>query len=61
MKLVSLIKMCLNETYSKVPIGKHLSENFPIQNAFALDMPLGRSRKTSGTEIKWDKSASGLR
>jgi hypothetical protein len=21
-----------NETYSKVHIGKHLSENFPIQN-----------------------------
>jgi hypothetical protein len=25
MKLVRLIKMCLNETYSKVRIGKHLS------------------------------------
>jgi hypothetical protein len=24
--------MCLNETYSKVHIGKHLSESFPIQN-----------------------------
>jgi hypothetical protein len=32
MKLVRLIKMCLNETYSEVRIGKHLSENFPIQN-----------------------------
>jgi hypothetical protein len=31
MKLVRLIKMCLNETYSKVRIGKHLSDNFPIQ------------------------------
>jgi hypothetical protein len=31
MKLVRLIKMCLNETYSKVHIGKHLSERFPIQ------------------------------
>jgi hypothetical protein len=30
MKLVSLIKMCLNETYSKVRIGKHLSDSFPI-------------------------------
>jgi hypothetical protein len=30
-KLVRLIKMCLNETYSKVRIGKHLSESFPIQ------------------------------
>jgi hypothetical protein len=27
-----LIKMCLNETYSKVRIGKHLSDNFSIQN-----------------------------
>jgi hypothetical protein len=24
--------MCLNKTYSKVPIGKHLSDSFPIQN-----------------------------
>jgi sorting nexin-29 len=31
-KLVSLIKMCLNETYSKVHIGKLLSDKFPIQN-----------------------------
>jgi hypothetical protein len=31
-KLVRLIKMCLNKTYSKVRIGKHLSHNFPIQN-----------------------------
>jgi hypothetical protein len=32
MKLVRLIKMCLYETYSKVHISKHLSDNFPIQN-----------------------------
>jgi hypothetical protein len=32
MKLVRLIKMCLNETYSKVRRGKHLSDSFPIQN-----------------------------
>jgi hypothetical protein len=32
MKLVRLITMCLNETYPKVRIGKHLSESFPIQN-----------------------------
>jgi hypothetical protein len=32
MKLVGLIKMCLNETCSKVRIGKHLSDSFPIQN-----------------------------
>jgi hypothetical protein len=32
MKLVRLIKMCLNETYSKIRIGKHLSDSFLIQN-----------------------------
>jgi hypothetical protein len=32
MKLVRLIKMCLNETYSKVRIGNHLSHSLPIQN-----------------------------
>jgi hypothetical protein len=26
------MKMCLNKTYSKVRIGKHLPDNFPIQN-----------------------------
>jgi hypothetical protein len=32
LKLVRLIKMCLNETYSKGRVGKHLSDKFPIQN-----------------------------
>jgi hypothetical protein len=32
MKLVGLIKMCLNETYSKVSIGKHFSDSCPVQN-----------------------------
>jgi hypothetical protein len=31
LKLVRLIKMCLNETYSKVRICKHLSDSFPVQ------------------------------
>jgi hypothetical protein len=31
-KLVRLIKMCLNETYSKVRVDKLLSDKFPIQN-----------------------------
>jgi hypothetical protein len=31
-KPVRLIKMCLNETYSKVRVGKLLSDKFPIQN-----------------------------
>jgi hypothetical protein len=32
MKVVRLIKMCLNETHSKVHMGTHLYDNFPIQN-----------------------------
>jgi hypothetical protein len=32
MKLVRPVKMCLNETHSKVRIGKYFSENVPIQN-----------------------------
>jgi len=32
MKLIRLIRMCLNETYSRVRIGKHLSEMFPVEN-----------------------------
>jgi hypothetical protein len=32
MKLISLIKMCLNETHSKGHIGKHLSHSSPVQN-----------------------------
>jgi hypothetical protein len=31
-ELVRLIKMHLKETYSKVRIGTHLSDNFPIQS-----------------------------
>jgi hypothetical protein len=31
-KLVRLTKMCLNETYSEVHIGKLLSDKFPIQS-----------------------------
>jgi hypothetical protein len=31
-KLVRLIKMSLNETYSKVRVGKLLSDKFPLQN-----------------------------
>jgi len=34
MKLVRLIKMCLNETYSTDRVGQHLSDMFPIKNGF---------------------------
>jgi hypothetical protein len=32
MKPVTLVKMCLNETYSRVWVGKHLCDTFPIKN-----------------------------
>jgi len=32
MKLVRLIKMCLTENYSRVRVGKNLSDMFPIRN-----------------------------
>jgi hypothetical protein len=32
MKQIRLIKICLNETYFKVHVGKHLFDMFPIQN-----------------------------
>jgi len=32
MKLERLIKMCLTETYSRVRVGKHLSDVFPFKN-----------------------------
>jgi hypothetical protein len=31
-KLVRVIKMCLTETYSRVRVGKNLSEMFPFRN-----------------------------
>jgi hypothetical protein len=31
-KLVRLVKMCINETYIRVWVGKHLSDTFPIKN-----------------------------
>jgi hypothetical protein len=32
MKMASLIKVCLNETYSRVRVGKLLSDTFPVKN-----------------------------
>jgi hypothetical protein len=57
-KLIRLIKMCLNEAYGRVQVGKHLSYMFPIMNSLkrdvllpllfncALEMPLGGFRQT---------------
>jgi hypothetical protein len=40
MKLIRLIKICLNETYSKVGISKHLSDSFPVQNGLKQGVAL---------------------
>ena len=32
MKLIRIIKMCLNEIYSRVRAGKHLPDMFSIRN-----------------------------
>jgi hypothetical protein len=40
MKLVRLIKMCLNETFSRVQVGKHLSDMFPIGNGLKQGVAL---------------------
>jgi hypothetical protein len=71
-KLARLIKMCLNETYSEVRVGKLLYDILPILNGLkqvdALmpllltllqDMPSGSPRKSSWLGIKWDTSAIG--
>jgi hypothetical protein len=36
-KLVRLIKMCLPEMYSRVRVGKHLSDKFPIRYGLKQD------------------------
>ena len=74
MKLVRLIKMCLNETYSRVREGKHFSDMFPDRNGlkqgdalspllfnFALEYAIRRiSGKPGWFEIKWYTSTFGL-
>jgi len=37
MKLVRLIKMCLNETYSRVSVGKHMYEMLHIRSGRRQD------------------------
>ena len=34
MKLVRLIKMCLNKTYARARVGKYVSDMFPMKNVW---------------------------
>jgi hypothetical protein len=70
MKLVRLIKMCLNEPYSEIHVGKHLYNNFPIQNVlkrrdalspllynFALEYAIRKDRENKvGVKLSHDYS-----
>jgi hypothetical protein len=62
-KIFKLVKMCLNEMFSKVCIGKHSSDSFPIQNCLKQGdalFPQLFSFALEYTIRKWDTSASDL-
>ena len=73
-KLVSLIKMSLTETYSRVRVGKNVLDRFPIRNGlkqgdalspvlfnFALEYAIKEhSGKPGWLETKWYTPASDL-
>ena len=56
-KLVRLIKMCLNETYGRVRVGKNLSEMFPIRNGLKEGDALGHCFST----LLWSMPLRGFR
>jgi len=68
MKLIRLIKICLNVPYSRVCVGKNLSDMFPIKNSSKQEdasSPLPFyfglfSGKPGWLEIKWYTPDCGL-
>jgi hypothetical protein len=68
-KQLRLLKVCMNETYSTVRVGKNLSGVFTVRNGLKTDKffhhCFGVFRyeglgKSEWFEIKWYTSASGL-
>jgi len=57
MKLARLIKMCLDGTDSRVPVGKHLSDMFRIKNGLNKEMPCRHCLLT----LLWDMLLRGFR
>jgi hypothetical protein len=57
-----LFKICLNETYTEVRVGKHFSDNFRIKNGRKQGDALSPLlfKFALGTEIKWGTSTAGL-
>ena len=68
MKVVRLVKICLNESYLKLRICRHLSDIFfsarrcfiVIAFNFALENAIRKVQTKRRVEVDWDTSVSGL-
>jgi hypothetical protein len=56
-KLVRLVKMCLNETCSRVQVGKHLSGTFPCKNG----LKQGDAYRNCFSTLFWNMPLGGFR
>ena len=62
-ELARLIKMCLNETYSRVCVSSHLSDVFPIRNSTKQGYALWQLRSNFALEydiIRFQVNQDGL-
>jgi len=48
------IKMCLNETYSRVRVGKSVSDMFPTKNCLTALTPLLLNYSITSVQVKQD-------
>jgi len=55
-KQVRLVKMCLNETYSRVRVGKNVSHMFLIRN----DLKPGDAYRHCFSTLPWSKPIGGF-